>query len=355
MILLNKYKLNYIYNNTSEFCMCIAVNTSIEECENYSKGLVHFVEHIIYRRFMKILDKTKCNIYAETNNLYTYFSIKGKNNNIDLILDNIEVILNPKTVTIDEIKTEKEIIMTEKRQKEKDILYVFNKNICKENYNDVLNIIGDETDVLNVDINELNDFIENKYKQQNISISIIGDTDIFNKIKSCEYTKVSSNPVFYYNDKVFSIYFNIPGMSSHLYYIFNVIKYMILGELSKKYERLSVKIIRINKDESFFVISGYLSGITKQDVICEIVKLIYNERIFKSYLIKYSEYMIKKLKSSEFLSCITSILKLLDVYDVCKFKLYNMKLISEEDYNECKRYFVIDEIEYKMQHRDGSV
>lgn len=352
MLLLNKYRLNYIYKNNLEFHICIIVDTGIKKSEKYSKGLAHFVEHIIYRRIMKVFEKTKCSIYAETNNLYTYFSIKGEKSYINSVLNNIEIVLNPKPITINEIKTEKEIILAEKYQKEKNPFYVFNRGICKQNYNDALNIIGNESDILNVDINELNDFIANKYKKKNILVTIIGNINIFNKLKSYEYVEDNSNPVFYYNDSIFSVYFNIPGMGSHLYYMFNVIKYMILGELNEKYKKISVKIIRVDNNKSYFVINGYLNGINKEDIVNEIISLIHNKKVFNLYLTKYSEYIQEKLESHEFLVCITSILKLLEVYDVYKLKLLNINLISEEDYNECKKYFNINDISYKFLRRN---
>lgn len=341
------YHIHYEYCNNNEFSICINVKTEISKSENYKKGVAHFVEHILADRLKKNTNP-KCRVHAETNNLYTYYSICGLNEEIEVALNNIDIILNPYEVQRDEIEIEKEKIIHEKYQKELNKIYFINKEICNAYYYDNLNIIGDESFLTNISIKDLNDFILKKYNSTNYYISICARKDIINRFlnKNQKQYKVT----VYSLNKMLSFYFNIVGMNNSCFYIFYIYKHYFYDYLKTKYININIDIIRFSSDKSYFIINvPHNKDIEIINCLLEDINNLINDYDnFKIYATELFNQFKNKLRSNEFRACLTSILNSQNTLDICNYKYLNFLDIIENDYLNTKTNFINKEYDLKQ-------
>ena len=311
MKFLNKYNLIYEYEDSPELNICITINTQIIKNQFPYRGVPHLIEHILLKRLKTHLSKIDCRSYAETNNIYTYYTIRGPISDLDLVISSLNIIINPTPIDNIEIENEVQGIINENETKIKNSLYLFNKEICKKYYNNCMGILEIENITSNINLEEINNYLLKEYEENNILIKAKGNKDLYEKLKDLSNLDTNKDITIYYNENFVSIYYNIDGISSNIFYLFFIFKIMVLNELYSKYKNLEVKIIRTNIKASYFLVRcWYRNKNMKNELFLDIKNIISNVDLYIRYSKKLYNTLLKKLNNSEYKTCLTSILYL---------------------------------------------
>lgn len=343
----DEYNTIYSHKDTSQVNVCVILETQVFKNEPYDKGIAHFVEHVIFRRLSNYLSKSSCKVYAETNNIYTYYTIKGYIDDLDAIISSINIIIAPTIIKSKEVNSEIEIVINELRTKNENALYSFNKKICRLYYNNCMDILGNSNLIYNIGLNQVNDFLFEKYTKERILINIQGNEIVLEKLNDLINKNIDKNAVIYFNNSIVSIYFAICGLSSNIFYVFNIFKIMILNELYLKYKGLKVKIIKPDTNKAYLIVSCYSDNENiKEKLFLDTKNIINDAELYRKYSKKMHTILSKKLNNSEFKTCLVSILYLCDIYDVNYFAFHNMKFSNLNDYEKAKSYINLKEPKY---------
>ena len=173
----------------TQFTVFFFVRVGSKNETSVENGISHMVEHMVFKKTEKFKDALSMSIFLEkhgiTFNAYTsnnmtcyYFNCSTSSNNLDKCFYIANQMLNHMVIDDEDLKKERNVILQEHYIVEDNQSSYIN-DLLEHKYfdNHPLSqyIIGTKENILNISKKQIQQFYKNNYKNENISIGIIGN------------------------------------------------------------------------------------------------------------------------------------------------------------------------------------
>ncbi|WP_130807053.1 M16 family metallopeptidase [Senegalia massiliensis] len=186
---------NIPYVNSISIGLWVESGSRYENKDN--NGVSHFIEHILFkgtknrtaRDIAEQIDSVGGQMNAFTSKECTCFYIKILDNHIDLAIDILQDMLFNSTFDTNEIEKEKNVIIEEINMYEdapEEIVHDLLSNTVFKKHPLSLPILGNKESITNLTKELIIDYFKKYYIPENIVISIVGNIDEQNILKTLE-------------------------------------------------------------------------------------------------------------------------------------------------------------------------